>query len=184
MDTSDNHSGSGPSRQDQRQHEEQHHQQGPDPIPWFWRAITAVLVALAVACLLQVIVLPASVRVLGVVFFAVGALVTDIVARSLHVKSGPQRSFLQAVASVLPPLIIGMLMIRLSPMTGLPGVAIALGLGLLVFLVLTWGHRNHVRDAQRQAAPRGPEDLTRTAIAERGGDHHPRPDTPGSERRS
>lgn len=149
----------------------------PHAVPWPWRALSALLLALTSALLLQVIPLPVIARVIAVAVLVIGAVAVDIVARTRATHGGPQRSFLQLIASTVLPLLIGTLLIVASPVTGALGVVISLALGGLAFLGLQWGQHNQTRDAQKTAAPRGPEDLTRTAIADRGGDHHPRPDT-------
>lgn len=152
----------------------------PHTIAWPWPALSALLIAAAAAVLLQVIAVPTVARAVLVAVLVLGAIAIDMVVRSRHADGGPQRSFLQIIASVVPLLVIGALLTVAAPAQPVLGVVIAVLVGVLAFVVLSWGQRNQIRHAKRSAGPHDAADSTHTAISERGGDHHPiRDDLPG-----
>jgi|SRR5690625_2272357 len=152
----------------------------PRAIPWFWPALSALLIAAAAAVLLQVIAVPTVTRAIVVAVLVLGAIAIDLIVRFRHADGGPQRSYLQIIGSIVPLLVIGTLLTVAAPLPPIPGVVVAVLVGVVAFGALTWGQRNQIRHAKRSAAPHEAGDSTRTAISERGGGHHPvRGDLPG-----
>ena len=145
----------------------------PRTIAWPWPALSALLIAVAAAVLLQVIAVPTIARAALVAVLVLGAIALDLVVRHRHTDGGPQRSYLQIIGSMVPRLVIGTLLTVAAPAPPVLGVVVAVLVGLLAFGVLSWGQRHQIRLAKRAAGPHGAADSTRAAISGRGGDHYP-----------
>lgn len=145
----------------------------PRAVPWPWRVLLAVIVAAAAAALLQVIPLPdaGTAAVVAALVILGGAL--DVWVRSHYIGHGIQRSYLQLIGMSALLLIIGTLLLlgRPAPQTG--GLVVSALIGVVIFLVLHAGHGLQARRAQLAAAPHDAASSSLTAIAARGGDHHP-----------
>lgn len=152
----------------------------PRAVPWLWPALSALLIAAAAAVLLQIITVETIWRALLVAVLVIGAIAIDMAVRTRHAAGGPQRSYLQMIGSMVPLLLIGTLLTVAAPAPPVLGTVIAAVVGVLAFVVLSWGQRHQIRHAQKSAGPHDADDSTHTAISERGGDHHPsRDDLPG-----
>src|SRR5690625_2532024 len=145
----------------------------PRTIAWPWPALSALLIAVAAAVLLQVIAVPTIARAALVAVLVLGAIALDLVVRHRHTDGGPQRSYLQIIGSTAPLRVIGTLLTVTAPAPpGLGVGAAALG-GLRAFGVLSWAPRHRIRLPTIAAGPQSAPDSTRAAISERGGDHYP-----------
>lgn len=155
----------------------------PRTIPWPWRLLVALLLGVAAALLLQVIAVPPLWRALLVALLVIGAIAADIAFRARYTGGGPQRGYLQIVLPLLALLVVGTLLTVASPVQPVLGIVVAALLGVVAFGVLHFGQRNQMRHAKRSADTHDAADSTHTAIAERGGDHHPgRDDLPDRSR--
>src|SRR5690625_7686134 len=96
----------------------------PRTIAWPWPALSALLIAVAAAVLLQVIAVPTIARAALVAVLVLGAIALDLVVRHRHTDGGPQRSYLQIVGSMVPLLVIGTLLTVAAPAPPVLGVVV------------------------------------------------------------
>src|SRR5690625_6784877 len=87
----------------------------PRTIAWPWPALSALLIAVAAAVLLQVIAVPTIARAALVAVLVLGAIALDLVVRHRHTDGGTQLSYLQIYGSIVLHWVIGFHITRKAP---------------------------------------------------------------------